>query len=78
MEVSKEDFRKMLLDDMRADAHEELNNYKLEYKLKTDYDYFREYHSDAYEDAISALQELKRLHNVYEYEWDIREIGDEL
>ena len=78
MEVSKEDFREMLLDDMRADANEELGNHKLEYKLRTDNEYFREYHSDAYEDAISALQELKRLHEMYEHDWDIRELGDEI
>ena len=78
MEVSQEDFREMLLDDMRADANEELGNHRLEYKLRTDYDYFINYHTDAYEDAISALQELKRLHEMYEHDWDIRTIGDEL
>ena len=78
MEVSKEDFREMLLDDMRADANEELGNHKLEYKLRKDYDFFKFYHADAYEDAISALQELKRLHEVYEHDWDIRELGDEI
>ena len=78
MEVSKEDFREMLLDDMRADANEELGNHKVEYELRKDYDFFKFYHTDAYESAIEALQELKRLYDVYEHDWDIRELGDEI
>ena len=78
MEVSQEDFREMLLDDMRADANEELGNHRLEYKLRTDYEYFREYHSDAFNSAIESLQELKRLHGMYELDWDIRTLGDEI
>ena len=78
MEVSQEDFREMLLDDMRADANEELSNHRLEYKLRTDYEYFRAYYEDAFNSAMESLKELKRLHGMYELDWDIRTLGDEI
>ena len=73
-DYTKEDFRQ----DMLADAHEERMNVAEEIALRNDYDKFRDNFSDVFIDAIDAIKELKRLHKMFDYDFDIKELEDEL
>ena len=58
-----------LYEEMRIDAYnerrQEEEDAKMEYRLEDDYDYFAEYFSSEFDEAIAAIKELKRLHNMY-------------
>lgn len=58
-----------LYQEMRIDAYnkrrEEEEEAKMEYKLEDDYDYFCEYFSSEFDEAISAINALKILHLKY-------------
>ena len=60
-----------LYEEMRMDAYnerrQEEEEAKMEYRLKDDYDYFCKHFSSEFDEAISAIEELKRLHNVYNH-----------
>jgi len=71
---SKEEFRQEMLNDA-AEYRQEIY---LETNMRNDYDVFRKYKEDAFTDAIDALRELKRLHEHYDHEFDIRDLEDEL
>ncbi len=73
-EFMKEEFRQEMLNDA-AEYRQEIY---LETNMRKDYDVFRKYKEDAFTDAIDALRELKRLHEHYDHEFDIRELEDEL
>ena len=59
-------------EEMRADAYnerrQEEEEAKMEYKLEDDYDYFAEYFSSEFDEAISAINTLKILHIKYGHE----------
>ena len=59
-------------EEMRADAYnerrQEEEEAKMEYKLEDDYDYFAEYFSSEFDEAISAINSLKILHIKYGHE----------
>ena len=61
-----------LYEEMRIDAYnerrQEEEDAKMEYRLEDDYDYFAEYFSSEFDEAISAIKELKRLHSMYGHE----------
>ena len=65
--MTKEEF----YEEMRMDAHneriQEEEYAKMEYRLEDDYDYFCEHFSSEFDEAISAIKELKRLHNMYNH-----------
>ena len=58
-------------EEMRADAYnerrQEEEEAKMEYKLEDDYDYFAEYFSSEFDEAISAINALKILHIKYNH-----------
>ena len=60
-----------LYEEMRMDAYnerrQEEEEAKMEYKLEDDYDYFCKHFSSEFDEAISAIEELKRLHNMYNH-----------
>ena len=50
----------------------------LEEQLNKDYDFFIEHYEEQFRNVEEALKELKRLHEMYEHEFDIKEIGDRI
>ena len=60
-----------LYEEMHRDAYneriQEEEEARMEYGLKDDYDYFCEHFSSEFDEAISAIKELKRLHNMYNH-----------
>ena len=58
-----------LYEEMRIDAYnerrQEEEEAKMEYRLEADYDYFAEYFSLEFDEAISAINVLKILHIKY-------------
>ena len=58
-------------EEMRIDAYnerrQEEEEAKMEYKLEDDYDYFAEYFSSEFEEAIGAINALKILHIKYNH-----------
>ena len=60
-----------LYEEMRIDAYnerrQEEEEAKMEYKLEDDYDYFAEYFSSEFDEAISAINALKILHIKYNH-----------
>ena len=61
-----------LYEEMRMDAYnerrQEEEDAKREYLLEDDYDYFAEYFSSEFDEAISAINSLKILHIKYGHE----------
>ena len=61
-----------LYEEMRMDAYNERRQKEEEAKrengLEDDYDYFCKHFSSEFDEAISAIKELKRLHNMYGHE----------
>ena len=51
---------------------------QLEEKINKDYEFFTEYYEEQFKNAEEALKELKRLHEMHEHEFDIKEIGDRI
>ena len=60
-----------LYEEMRIDAYnerrQEEEEARLDCRLEDDYDYFAEYFSSEFDEAISAIEELKRLHDKYNH-----------
>ena len=60
-----------LYEEMRIDAYnerrQEEEEARLDCRLEDDYDYFAEYFSSEFDEAISAIKELKRLHVAYNH-----------
>ena len=60
-----------LYEEMHRDAYneriQEEEEARMEYGLKDDYDYFCKHFSLEFDAAISAIEELKRLHNMYNH-----------
>ncbi len=74
----QEEFRQEMLQDAYADKANEIEEAKLDYALTDDYDFFREHYANVFEMAIDAIRELKRIHELHEQEFDVRDLGDEL
>ena len=61
-----------LYQEMRVDAYnerrQEEEEARLDCRLEDDYDYFAEYFSSEFNEAISAINALKKLHIKYGHE----------
>jgi len=66
-EISKEEFTKGLKEDCDHEC-----------MLNRDYQYFKHHYRSCFENSIEALQELKRLHDKYNYAFVLKDVGDEL
>ncbi len=60
--------------DAAAEAHEQMQDAKLEYKLSKDYDFFVKYHEYDFQAAIDAIKALKDKHEMYNQDFDVREL----
>lgn len=69
-EIMSEDLREEWLEDMREEARAEEYH---EYKMRNDYDNFLEYYDDEIADLITALNNVKHLHEEYGWDFDVRE-----
>ena len=60
-----------LYQEMRVDAYnerrQEEEEARLDCRLEDDYDYFAEYFSSEFDEAISAINALKKLHDKYNH-----------
>jgi len=67
-----------LYEEMRIDAYnerrQEEEEARLDYKLEDDYDYFAEYFSSEFDEAISAINALKILHIKYNHTLDAEDL----
>ena len=67
-----------LYEEMRMDAYnerrQEEEEAKREYRLEDDYDYFAEYFSPEFDEAISAINALKILHIKYNHTLEVEDL----
>ena len=65
--MTKDEFYEEMRIDLYNARREEEEEAKLDYKLEDDYDYFAEYFSAEFDDAIDAIKTLKDLHTKYNH-----------
>ena len=73
--MTKEEFYEELKSDAEMEQRQEMYE---ERQLRTDYDVFLEKFSPEIETAVDAVKEVKRLFEMYDHEFDIRDIEDYL
>ena len=69
-----EEERELFKEEMRRDAYDSQAEIAQEGMLRRDYDAFVDYHQELFDDAMTAIEELKNRHTEYGHEFDIREL----
>ncbi len=77
-QVEKDEFEADLKLDALVEAHREIEDAKREYVLSTDYEAFMEEYEEEFTNVSDAIRILKKLHEIYEHDWDIRELEGNL
>ena len=67
--MTREEFE----DELRRDSYEES---RLEHELRNDYEKFRSYFDEDFVNLNVAIHRLRNLFDMYEYEFDVREVDE--
>ncbi len=65
-------------EEMKMDAAEYQAEMKLEFNLRSDYEFFMNYHEDQFKDLDECIKAIKNLYKQYDHDFDIRELDDRI
>lgn len=74
----QEEFRQDLLSDQAAEAHERMEEARHAYRMHHCEDYFYDDTQEVRQVAIDAINDLKLVHAMYEVDFYIKDLEDEL
>ncbi len=76
--LTQKELKEEMRQDMLNEQAEQREQSKLEYKLSEDYEYFMKYYNDIFETTYDNLRRLKDLYKMYNHEFDINEINENI